>query len=235
MTIPVISLSGKENKNHLILKETYMQKIIRSRILWGILLILAGLVAFLVNIGLAKTNSVFWIIFSLLGAGFFFSFLFEDKRSWWALIPGISLLWITLVILIGWIAPSIKQQWGEAIVFAGIAISFFVVYLIDRNQWWAIIPAGVVLSLSAVAGLDKYWTDRESGGVFIFGLGLTFMVLAILPKKAGKMAWAWIPSFVLMIIGMIVMITEGQIIGYVGSFMIIIIGILMIVRAKRPD
>ena len=210
-----------------------MQKFIRSRIVWGILLILAGVVALLVNIGFVGSKNFFWIVLSLLGAGFFFSFLVENKRNWWALIPGISLIGVTLVNLVGWISPSVQQQWGEIILFAMIGISFIIVYLYDRDQWWAIIPAGVLFSLSAVAGLGRSVTDRESSGIFLLGLGLTFLLLAILPNKAGKMAWAWIPAFILMIVGTIVMITAGQLIGYIVSVVIIVIGILLIIRAVR--
>jgi hypothetical protein len=210
-----------------------MQKFIRSRIFWGVLLILAGIIALLVNIGFVKSVNFFWIILALLGAGFFFSFLFENKKNWWALIPGISLIGVALVNLVAWISPSLGQQYGEAILFAGIGISFFVTYLFDGSQWWAILPAGVLFSLSAVSALDRYVTDRESGGIFLVGLGLTFLVLAILPNKAGKMAWAWIPAFVLLIIGMIVMITAGQIIGYIGSILLIGLGIFLIIRALR--
>jgi hypothetical protein len=210
-----------------------MQKFIRSRIFWGVLLILAGIIALLVNIGFVKSINFFWIILALLGAGFFFSFLFENKKNWWALIPGISLIGVALVNLVAWISPSLEQQYGEAILFAGIGISFLVVFFFDMSQWWAILPAGVLFSLSAVAGLDRYITDRESGGIFLLGLGLTFLLLAILPNKAGKMAWAWIPAFVLMIIGMIVMITAGQIIGYIGSVFLIGLGIFLIIRAVR--
>ena len=210
-----------------------MQKFIRSRIVWGILLILAGVVALLVNIGFVGSKNFFWIVLSILGAGFFFSFLVENKRNWWALIPGISLIGVTLVNLVGWISPSVQQQWGETIQFAMIGISFIIVYLYDRDQWWAIIPAGILFSLSAVAGLDRSVTDRESSGIFLLGLGLTFLLLAILPNKAGKMAWAWIPAFILMIVGTIVMITAGQLIGYIVSVVIIVIGILLIFRAVR--
>ena len=210
-----------------------MKKIFRSRIIWGILLILAGLVALLVNIGIVKSNNFYWIIFSLLGAGFFFSFIFENRRNWWALIPGVSLLGVALVNLVGWLSPSLEQQWGETILFTGIGVSFLVVYLFDTNQWWAILPAGVLFSLGAVAGLGRYFTDRESGGIFLLGLGLTFLLVAIIPNKAGRMAWAWIPAFTLMIIGTIVMITAGQLIGYIGSFIIITLGILLIYRALR--
>lgn len=210
-----------------------MRQFIRSRIVWGILLILAGLVALLVNAGFVKSNNFFWIVLELLGAVFCFSFLFENKRNWWALIPGVSLLGVAVVNLVAWISPGMEEEWGDTIVFAGIGLSFLVVFLFDRDQWWAILPAGVLFSLGAVAGLEPYVTERESGGIFLLGLGLTFMILAVLPIKAGKMAWAWIPALILLAMGTVVMITAGQLIGYIGAFIIIAIGILLIFRAIR--
>jgi predicted lysophospholipase L1 biosynthesis ABC-type transport system permease subunit len=210
-----------------------MQKFIRSRILWGILLILAGIFAFFANVGFPSSKNIIWIVLSVLGALFFFSFILENRRNWWAFIPGVSLLGVALVNLVGLFSPSYQQEWGESILFAVVGISFLVVYLYDTANWWAILPAGVLFSLSVVAGLANLFSDRDLSGLYLLGLGTTFFMLAILPNKAGKMVWAWIPTFILLIMGTIELIAPGELVVYLVSFAIITIGLLLIIRAVR--
>jgi hypothetical protein len=41
----------------------------------------------------------------------------------------------------------------------------------------------------------------NSGSVFFIGLGLTFLLVALLPNPAGQMQWAYIPAVVLFLLG----------------------------------
>ena len=68
------------------------------------------------------------------------------------------------------------------------------VYLLDRRNWWAVIPGGSVLSVALMIALTPLGGMLAVGAMF-FGLGLTFVVLTLLPVGVVRMTWAWIPAW----------------------------------------
>ena len=65
-----------------------MFKWLESRILWGSLLILGGILFLLQNLNIIQVGGLFWAILAVLGAVFFFYIFFSNRLNWWALIPG---------------------------------------------------------------------------------------------------------------------------------------------------
>jgi len=51
---------------------------------------------------------------------------------------------------------------------------FAQVFIGNRDQWWAIIPGGVLLTLAAIAFIDGLLPRVETGWLFFFGLAVTF-------------------------------------------------------------
>ncbi|MEW5828921.1 MAG: hypothetical protein AB1846_08550, partial [Chloroflexota bacterium] len=96
----------------------------------------------------------------------------------------------------------------------------------DRERWWAIIPGGVLLTLGAVSALDDL-TGMETGGVFFIGLGLTFLLVAILPGPR-QMAWAFIPAAVLLVMGLLMGTPFFGLTEFVWPAALIVGGILLI-------
>ncbi len=64
--------------------------------------------------------------------------------------------------------------------WAFIGLSFLVVYLMRRDSWWAIIPAGVLFTLALVAWVAQY-NGFASGATFFLGIALTFAILGLMP------------------------------------------------------
>lgn len=199
-------------------------KWLESRILWGSLLILGGVLFLLQNLGLIEFGGVFWALLFGIGALFFLSVFFSNRLNWWALIPGMVLLSIGVLIALGYLAPQFAEIWGGSIVLTGIGLSFLLIYLMNRSFWWAIIPSGVLLSLAVILGLDNYLADIETGGLFLIGLGVTFGLLAIAPNPQGRMWWAWIPAGILVLIGLFLTTISGNFISYVWPLALIIGG-----------
>ena len=140
------------------------------RVLWGGLLVLGGIVFLLQNLGILELSGYFWALLFGLGGVFFLSFFVQMRANWWALIPGFTLLSIAILLFLSEIAPGLADMIGGSIVLAGIGLSFFVIYIIQRAQWWALIPGGVLLTLAVVAGLDET-LSIDTGAVFFLGLG----------------------------------------------------------------
>lgn len=203
---------------------------LRSQVFWGVVILAAGILFLLEAIFDFKFGSIFWSVMFGLGALFFFTIYFNNRMNWWALIPGFTLLGIGLTILSEIIFPAASGVLGGAFVLGGIGVSFISVYLADRRFWWAIIPAGVMFTLVAVVLLEPVFSDIGTGGVFFFGLGITFGILALVPTQSGRMGWAWIPAGVLILMGAFVIGAAEQAILFVGPLALIVGGAFLILR-----
>jgi hypothetical protein len=208
-------------------------KWLESRILWGILLILGGLLFLLQNLGILVLGNFFWVILLGLGGLFFLSFFIQSRANWWALIPAITLLSITLLVALDWFIPAFNESWGGGIILGGIGLSFFLIYLVDRANWWALIPGGVLGTLAATVALEQFFPGLETAGVFFLGLGLTFALVAALPNPQGEMRWAWIPSAILLLMGVIFMAAAGELLKYLWPLALILAGLLLLFRSFR--
>ncbi|MCL4260889.1 MAG: hypothetical protein KJZ52_09710, partial [Anaerolineales bacterium] len=95
--------------------------------------------------------------------------------------------------------PNSLESLSGLVFFAGISLAFIWVYATDTSRWWAIIPAGVMLTLGAISALDGI-TGADNGDYLFFGLGITFLLVAILPGGSGR-SWAFFPGVALLIFG----------------------------------
>ena len=96
-----------------------------------------------------------WIgMLLFLGIALAFAVIYFGDRTerWWALIPfGTMLVMIVLLLLAG---TGIAEEALGAVLFGGMALVFFLVYLLagDRSEFrWALIPATVLLVMGLVA------------------------------------------------------------------------------------
>lgn len=209
-------------------------KWLESRVLWGTLLILGGVMFLLQNLGLFEFGDLFWALLLGLAGVFFLSVYLQNRANWWALIPGFTLFGVASLIALTRLAPRLADNWGGSVVLGGIGLAFVAVYLAERSNWWAIIPAGVMLTLAAVAGLDETFAGIETGGIFFLGLGSTFALVALLPSHQGQMRWAWIPAAVLMLMGLLIMAAAEDLIGILWPLVLIVGGGYLILRTFRP-
>lgn len=204
-------------------------KWIRSPILWGSLLVIFGLLVLLENFGVFSLGGIVATLLLSVAGVFFIGLYVERRDRWWFLIPGITLLCIAIIILASQFFPRLADAWSGLIILSGIGASFLAVYLTDRQQWWAIIPAGVMITLGLVAGLgDNLGVD--GGAIFFLGLSLTFAILAIVPTKEGKMKWAWIPAGLLFLMSAIVFSQVMPWFNYFWPAALIVVGGYLILR-----
>ena len=208
-----------------------MFKWLESRILWGSLLILGGLLFLLQNLGVVKIGSLFWgLLFALAGV-FFLSLYFQNRANWWSIIPSFTLFGIGMVIMLDQLAPQLGETIGGTLFLAAIGLSFLFVYLTDRQNWWALIPMGVLLTLAVVSGLDQL-SELNTGGIFFLGLGGTFALVALLPKSMDT-RWAWIPAVILIVLGIFIFAAAEALLNYLWPAALILVGLYMIFRSMR--
>ena len=193
----------------------------------GLILILAGGLFLLQGMGyLDNVGDIFWgAMFLAAGALFLFAFF---TGSWWAVIPGCVLAGIGALILL----PDSLEVYGGALFLGSIALAFWLVFLTaPRERWWAIIPAGVLTTLAAVTFLPDMIGDMATGGIFFFGLALTFLLVALL---AG-MRWAYYPAAALAFVGLLAAFSLGAISNYAWAIVLIGGGGYLVYRALRPS
>lgn len=204
----------------------------RSHLIWGAVLIVMGMLLLLRNLGLAEGVLAVgvWAVFAAAGLAFLYVFV-KDKAKWWAAIPGLALLGLSILIGLDTIAPRLEDAIGGPLFLGMVGASFLVVYRVRRDSWWAVIPGGVLLTLALVALLDGLDTTIDTGGIFFVGLGLTFFVVSRLSGEKGALTWALIPGAILSIIGLLILAESVAILTYVWPAILILAGAYFVYRS----
>jgi hypothetical protein len=211
-----------------------MIKLLSSRLLWGLVLIIGGALLLLDTFGIFQGGALFWTVVSAFAGVLFLALYISDHNHWWALIPGTIFLAVSATIGLTSFLPGFSESnWSGVVILGGIALSFLLVYLAERGNWWALIPMGVLATIALVAFVDTGKSSLASGGIFFLGLGLTFALVALLPNSIGPMRWAWIPAGILGVIGILLLASQEYLINYVWPAALIIGGAQLIIRALR--
>jgi hypothetical protein len=186
-----------------------------SRIILGVVLLMAGGLLLLQALGyLHNANDWFWGAFFLIAGAAFMSLLFSGH--WWGVFPGMTLLALGVTILL----PESLDDFGGMAFLGGIGIAFWIVYFMDRTNWWALIPAGVLTTLAVITVLPGRVAGIETGGFLFVGLALTFLLVALL---AG-MRWAYWPAAALGVMGLLMAASAMSFANYLWAFALIAAG-----------
>jgi len=200
----------------------------------AILLIVVGILLLLQNFGiLGGVVALIWsLIFGVGGLIFLYVFL-TNRVHWWAIIPGFALLGVAALIALDEFFPRVGDALGGMIVLGGIGLAFWVIYFLNREHWWAVIPGGAMFTVALIAGLDAVFEGAETGGVLFLGLGLTFGLLSLLPTPHARMRWALIPAAVLLVIGVLITAAATGIFEYLWAIALILAGLYLLLRMFR--
>jgi len=116
----------------------------------------------------------------LIALSFFVVYMSNHSRTW--------ALLVAYIMFVLSIAPAMASggdlaaYYGPVFLFA-IALPFFVLYFRTDQNWWAVIPAGVmtVLALIAGAAIAGWIRNEEQGGyanaLLMGGLAVTFAIV----------------------------------------------------------
>ena len=182
-------------------------------LVWGGLLIIFGVVG-LVESFTDLTPWAWVAILAITGFAIFGVFL-SDRSEWWPLIPT-YVLWAIAGLLALVELNVLRDQFLPTYVLCTIALPFLVVYLRDRAQWWALIPAYVLIAVAALVFLSETALLRDTfQATFVLtAIALPFLV-AYLRDRAQW--WALIPAYVLLSIGVMVLLQE---LGILSDFLV---------------
>ncbi len=219
----------------------------KGYIVLGILLIGLGVLALLQNLGVLNfwgllpyitiepgevvAQAIMAFLFGGVGLIFLVVFVVNVYRNWWAVIPGFTLLGLAALIAFG----NRMGEAGAGIFLGAIGLSFLVIYLVRREFWWAIIPAGVLLTLAVMIPVISAFPGAPMLGpaLLFFGLALTFLLVYLLPSEAERRTWALYPAGVLAVIGVLLLLSLGNLINILGGLALIAGGSYLMLRAVR--
>lgn len=201
------------------------------RIVFGLVLIVGGVLFLFENLGIISGGvGLLWSVL-FIGAGITSLYVYAINRTnWWALIPGFTLIAIGTNVGLSLVAPALSNIFGGGIILGGIALSFWLVFLTNRGFWWAVIPAGVLTSIAVVSTLDELIPNTDMDGFFLVGLGLTFILLGVLPGYDTQLRWAFIPGGILTFIGVLTLPFMGQAFNILWPAALIIAGGFILYR-----
>lgn len=200
------------------------------RILLGGLLVIVGIASFLDSLNIIPFSGLLWGVLFAFGGVAFIVYLLQNRKAWWAIIPGVVLIGLGFLILVSSIFPNFREEIGGFIFFISISIAFLIVYLMNNKFWWSIIPAGVMASLAATILVDGF-TKFEGGGVLLMGIAMTFALLTILPGLEGNRQWPFIPAGILFVVGLFAFFEDFNVSSLVWAVVLIALGVFLIVRS----
>lgn len=202
----------------------------------GALLILAGIVLLLQNVALLPPNAGWlWALLFFLAALLFFAVFATDRTQWWALFPALPLLGLTVVTGGASLFPGLPGVVWGALFMAMISLAFWLVFFArPSSNWWAAIPGGVLVTIAVMIGLSGIFPGLEQGGVMFLGIGLTFLVLYLIPMANGGQKWAIFPAIPLIVLGLLFLLTFTSLWSYFWPLALVIAGGWMLWRAFRP-
>ena len=202
----------------------------RWRYVVGGTLVLLGIVAFLDTILSVNISGLFWAVAFMAGGGAFLLITASDHSSWWAVIPGFTLLGIGVLIGTDAIFPRVADYAGGAIVLGGIGCAFLAVFLMRRTYWWALIPMGTMFSLVLLILADPF--IKDAAWIFLLGLAATFAALMLVKDDSGvPMRWPIWPAGSLLVVSMIVMMSSLHWAVFIWPVVLILVGGGLVVRA----
>ena len=206
-----------------------------ARIVVGSLLVIGGGVFLLSSLNLIELTGYLWAALVLIaGLGFLYVFI-SAREHWWALIPGFTLLSVATVIFVNEAFPKIGSFLSGSIILAGIGLSFWLIYLLNHENWWAVIPGGVLFTLAAVALLSETLGGFETGGLFFLGIGTTFGILYLLPTPEGRMKWAIFPALGCLFVGIVISVAATSVLNFVWPVILILTGLYILIRNFRTS
>jgi hypothetical protein len=205
-----------------------------SVIIWGVVLVIAGILLLLQTFNVINDEGTIWagiwaVIFGAGGIAFLWRFFADSASSWWAAIPGMAMSAIGVLLAVTALDLPVPDPWLGSLFLGALGLSFWLVYYVRREFWWAVIPGGALLTLAVVAMVTDPAEGEMGGAIFFFGLAITFGLLYFLPSER-RMTWALIPAVITAVLGAAVLMSYSFAFNYIWGILLILAGIYLLYR-----
>jgi hypothetical protein len=118
---------------------------------------------------------------------------------------------VTLMIPI---TTRISGELTGAFFMLAIGIPFLVVYLVNRKNWWALIPAGVLLLIAAIILISTQANAEIVAPLILFAIALPFFIVYF---RTVENWWALIPAGVLTSVGITLVLSMFEVLNLENS------------------
>ena len=162
----------------------------------GVMLFLAMVTLLVDSVGGEWIGAMFLLLIGIA----FLAVYFNNQTRTWALLVAYIFGVLSIAPMLAAFG-NVAAYFGSVFLLA-IALPFYVLYFRSAQDWWAIIPAGVmtVLSVITTAAIAGFINDAASGGYvnafLMAGLAATFAVVWLRHNKD----WAKIAAIVLALV-----------------------------------
>ncbi|MDH5606276.1 MAG: hypothetical protein OEY93_05265 [Anaerolineae bacterium] len=209
----------------------------RSRTTLGILLIIGGILSLLQTLNILQgqlSDTIWGVLFGAAGLYFILMFV-RNSGTWWPIIPGAILLSLAVVSLSSLFLGGVLSDIEGLIILGSLGLSFLLIFLTNRVQWWAVIPGGVLLTVGVISWIDETGAAGVGSETVLFlGLGLTFLLLYLVPTPVGRIGWAIFPAAALLLVGAFVGYADNEVVGKIlGPAGILLAGLVLLVSSLR--
>jgi hypothetical protein len=209
-----------------------MRKRRYGSLIWGGLLVVLGLVLLVDNLDLlgdwnAPIRSLLLGAFSLV----FLATYIRDREQWWALIPGLVILGIAVAVFLA--EQDLVEGYVVAtIILAGVGLPFLLIYLSDRQHWWALIPAMTMVGIAAGVFLEGLGAigGPAVGGLAVGGISLGFVSIYLIDREQW---WALIPGGVMGVLAFFLLLAAAA--KFIWPAALIALGLLLLRSSLRRD
>lgn len=193
----------------------------KTDLIWGLVLILAGLLFLGQNLGYFNDLApIVWVlVFAGLSVISFVTYFARGTQNWGWLFPAMGAGAIAAII--GLAEAGQDGAYLGTIMLWAMALPFGAAYLAGRQEnWWALIPGGVLAVIGAVVLLADNIRGEWIGALIMFGIALPFAVIYLRNRQHW---WALIPAYTLGVLGVIIVLSTaapGEWIGALVMFAI---------------
>lgn len=204
----------------------------------GILLIAIGIILFLNELGYPFLEGPVWGAFVLFALSMVAFWGYFQDRAVWKIVVGTFLLFLSGTILAEHMGYIYGDYTGTLVLWC-LSAAFFTVFFLKREQWWAIIPAGVLFTLGLIVALEAGWyIDDDFIPVVLFlGISFPFWMLYFMRNDINQLGWAIWPAALLLLFAVMMF---GKV--YYWDFedfffpgLLIVVGALLIVRSLKKN
>jgi hypothetical protein len=174
----------KENNKYLFWRTGFM----------GIALILSGIFFLFTNFGVIPpvgetTDRVIGILFFITGLVFAF-FQGRGGGLFWFIIPaGVAFSFGTLTLIVG--IGKFISFFSACILGVGLGTTFLFIFLLQKAQWWALLPAGSLYGISLWISMTSVQPEIGYHPIFlILCIGIAFLCIYFFSVQKQKMRFA---------------------------------------------
>jgi hypothetical protein len=192
--------------------------------------VMASLTLLLVAVDNVRGEWIAVGLFLVLAAGFLLVYL--GRRVLWAALVAFVMAALAVVT---WTATTSHPELAGPLVSLAIGLPFLYVYLRFPERWWAIIPAGIMLTIGIVAAVllvpavqGSPWDARIGNAMVLAGVAATFAVIWLREHRR----WAMVVTIVTAAVAIGTLSFAS--LGTFWPLLFIAAGVLLLYRALRP-